>query len=124
MGPRRTVTDLECARQWPIVIDSAAGGNDSAKCVLQTLAIAGSDADLHIGHQAEERAAPVGAAPGVRVVQAFVARLRFTFPHAVEHVAPDLFCGKLAGLHTRDGLDVSGQPFFHPVLVVRQRREG
>src|SRR6201995_4925093 len=101
MRPRRTVTDLERARQWPFVIDGAAGGNNGAKCVLQTLAIAGCAADLHIGHQAEEPAAPVRAATGVRAVQPLASRLRFPLSHSVEHFAPDPFCGELAGLRTR-----------------------
>jgi hypothetical protein len=56
--------------------------------------------------------------------KAFVAGLRLAFGHAIEHVAPDLFRRQLAGLHTCDGLDVSRETFFHPVLIVGHRGEG
>ena len=57
-------------------------------------------------------------------VETFVAGLRLAFGHAVEHVAPDLFCRQFAGLHARNGLDVGRETFFHPVLIIGQRREG
>jgi hypothetical protein len=46
------------------------------------------------------------------------------FGHAVHHVAPDLLWPEFAGLDAGDGLDVGGEAFFHPVLVVGQGWEG
>src|ERR1700744_1095786 len=118
------IADFQSARQRPLVIDGSTSGDYGAQSSLQSLAIAGCDANLNIRYQAEESAAPVGAAPGVGAVEPLVARLGFALAHAVEHVAPDLLCWQFTSLHTCDWFDVSGQTFFHPVLIIRQRGKG
>ena len=118
-----SITDLQSVRQRPLVIDGAAGRDDGSESILKSFAVHRRDANLHIRNKAKEAAAPVGAAPGVSAVEAFVTGLWLTFRHAVEHVAPDLLCGQLSSLHTRNGLNVGGETFFHPVLIIGQARE-
>ena len=55
--------------QRPIMINGAAIGDDGAKSVLETLVILGLAADLDVGDETEHCSAPVGATPGMRLVQ-------------------------------------------------------
>ena len=52
------------------------GGEDRAQRVPEAKPVLRLAPDLDVGEQREQRAAPVGAAPGRRVVQAAVAWLR------------------------------------------------
>ena len=68
--PRGAVADFERPGQGPVVVDGAACRNHGAKSVLQAFAIAGLASNFNVGYKAEERAAPVGSAPGVGAIEA------------------------------------------------------
>ena len=93
----------------------------SASCRPFLLSV--SPANLNIGHQAEHRAAPVSASPGMRVIQPLVAL--GGSPLCMSRTMSCQICSRLqfAGLNPRNRLNVSGQAFFHPVLIVGQGRE-
>ena len=83
------VADCERLRQRPIVVDGAAGGDDGAQCVLQAEAVVGLLADFDVGNEAEHGSAPIGAAPGMRVVEALVAGRGLALRHIAHHVVPN-----------------------------------
>src|ERR1039458_1447133 len=80
-------------------------------------------ADPDIRQQAEKRAAPIGPAPGVRVVQTPIAFLGQALVHVPQHVAPHLRGGQVADVHPRDRLHVGGGALFDPVMAARHRRK-
>src|SRR5690348_4848613 len=63
------VADFEGAGNGPVLIDGASAIDDRAEGVLQAFAVASGDADLDIRDEAEERAAPIGAAPGASAIE-------------------------------------------------------
>src|SRR5262245_21669859 len=67
--------------------------------LLQSRLVAGRFANLDVGHQAEDRPAPIGPPPGGRAVEPAVAGLRQSFGHVAHHVGPNGFCAKLTGLN-------------------------
>ena len=69
MGAGGAIADGERLIQRPFVIDGAALGDDGAESVLEALAVLGFAADGDVGHQAEQGAAPVGATPGVGMIE-------------------------------------------------------
>ena len=73
VGIGRLVADGEGLRQGPVMVDGAAGGDDGAQRVLQAEAVVGLLADLDVGDETEHGSAPIGAAPGVSVVEALIA---------------------------------------------------
>ena len=79
--------------------------------------------DLDVGHQAEQGSTPVGAPPGVGVVQAVVFGAGFAVGHSAAHIGPDGRGCHFAGLDAGDGFDVACQPFFQPVLIVGKGRQ-
>jgi len=52
------------------------------------------------------------------VVEACVAGLRQAFWHVTNQFEPHALSAELPGLDARDGLDVSGDAFFDPVVLV------
>ena len=99
------------------MIDGAAIGHDGAKSFAEAFAVSGFAVDLNIGDEAEHGSAPVGPAPGVRVVQPQVVGCGLAFVHVVHHVAPNLLRGQLAGFNACNGLNVGGETLFYPVLI-------
>src|SRR3569623_942991 len=64
VGARGFVADGECLGKIPVLIDGATLLHDGAHGIAQTLAIERLPADRDVCHEAEQRTAPVGAAPG------------------------------------------------------------
>src|SRR5262249_16058681 len=79
MGAGRAVALVEGAIELPAHGVVAARGEDSAKRVVQQVAIARRAADLHIREQAEERAPPVRVTPGRRAIEPAIAGAWETF---------------------------------------------
>ena len=73
VGAGGAVADGEGLVEGPVVVDGAALGDDGAEGVLEAFSVLGFAADGDVGHEAEERAAPVGASPGVGAIDALVA---------------------------------------------------
>ena len=78
--------------------------------------VAGLLADRDIRLQAEQRAAPVGAAPGRRLVHAAFAGAGQTQRHGVPVFRPNIGDVAIAGLCPRDAFDVGGQAFRQPIV--------
>src|SRR5205823_2391240 len=70
-----------------------------------------------------QRAAPVGAAPGMRPIENLVARPGQTLRQAANEVAPHFAGAQLAYPRARDRLDVGGEAFLYPDVAPGQRRE-
>src|SRR6266478_6238956 len=119
----RAVPDFERAPERPALGDASPLRYHGAKRVLEPEAIAGALPDLHVGEQPEQRAAPVGAAPGMRSIEALVARLGETLRQAAHEVAPHSPGAQLADPRARDRLDVGGEAFLYPKVPPGQRRE-
>src|SRR5271169_1303251 len=67
------VSGLQSPREGPVVFHVAAGAKNPAQGVLQSVSIVGAPMNLDVRDEAEQRPSPIGAAPGVRAVQAFIA---------------------------------------------------
>src|SRR5271154_7295671 len=117
------VSGLQSPREWPVVFHIAAGAANSPQRILEPTSVVGALMNLDIRHQAEQRTSPIGAAPCVSVVQASIAGGRQSFGKAVHEFAPDCLRRKVADLGARDRLDVSGDPFLDPVVLVWNRRQ-
>ena len=96
----------------------------AAHGVLQAKLVAGGFADFDVGEQAEHRAAPIFAAPGVGIVEAAVAGLRQALRHVAHHRLPDFRRREIAGLHPRDRFDIDGKPLRQPGVALRQVGQG
>ena len=81
-------------------------------------------ADADVGEEPEEGAAPVGAAPGVGVVEAAVAGFGEAVGHAFDEVAPEALFGDLADADAGDGFEVVGHSFAHPGIAAGELRLG
>ena len=68
----RLVGRSKNALDRPIGLDIAAGRDDAAHRILQAETVGSRFANFDIGEQAEHRAAPILAAPGIGIVEAFV----------------------------------------------------
>src|SRR6185312_17262110 len=117
LGAGTLIADGERLLDRPVVLNGSARRNDGPQRGLQPRPVFRSLAYLDIRRQAEKRAAPVCAAPGVGAVKAFIAGLRLALRHVAHHVAPDPGWGQLTGLHASHGLDVSGDPLFNPMVI-------
>lgn len=73
-------------------------------------------ADLDVGYEREHGSAPVGAAPGVGVVEALIAGSGLALRHVADHIVPDFLGGEIARHYSGNWLDVGGEAFFDPVL--------
>ena len=104
------------------MIDRSARGHNRPQRILQGFFVAGLPPDLYIGHQAEDRAAPVRPAPGVRVVYALVASAGS--PLCMSRTMSCHICSgfEFCRFTRAIGLDIGRQAFFHPMLIVG--REG
>ncbi len=91
---------------------------NAAERILQAFAVMGLLVDANIGNQAEHRASPIGASPGRGAIETLVAGLGFAFRHIAYHVMPHCGRRELAGLNASDGLDIGGNAFFNPVMLL------
>src|ERR1700722_13065815 len=83
------VSSLQSPREWPVVFHVAAGADNSSQRILESVSVVGALMNLDIRHQAKQRTAPIGAAPGVSVVQASIAGGWQSLGKAVYEFAPD-----------------------------------
>src|SRR5882724_11872149 len=74
LGAGGAIADFEDAGDVPVLGAIAAGGEDGADDVVDRLMILRLVTDAEVGQEPEHRAAPIGAAPGMGVVEAAVAR--------------------------------------------------
>ena len=114
----RSVSDFQGFLQIPFLLNVSAGVEDSAQRVLQTFLVIGFLVNFDVGEQAEKRAAPIGASPGVSVVEAFVAWAGQAFGHVAHDFEPHLIYIHVMGADTGEGFDVNGDAFFDPVMAV------
>jgi hypothetical protein len=114
----------KCALDLPLLGDFSARRKNSSQRVLQSFLIAGLFADANVSHQTEHRSAPVGAPPGRRVIEPFVARFRFTLRHVAGDVVPHTLGRKLSCLYPGNRLDVNRYAFLDPVVPSVHGREG
>ena len=112
--------DASARSSAPAHGDGAAVGHDAAQRVVEGAAVVRALADLHVGQQVEERAAPVGPAPAPRAVQPAVARAREPLGQAGHETGPGVFRRDLPGARARDRLEVRRQPLLQPALRPRQ----
>jgi len=108
----------------PVLADVAAMIHNAAQRVLKPHAIVRLLANLHVGQQAELRAAPVGEPPGLREVEAFVAGRRIALRHVAHHVPPDFARGQQPVMHAGDRLNIGREAFFDPMMIVLLGRKG
>src|SRR5215831_6215208 len=85
--------------------------------------ITGALAYFGVGECAKEHAAPIGASPGVRVIEALVARLRQTFGETFHQVVPYALRRKIPRLDPGNRLHVGRESFFDPVMLSINRWE-
>src|SRR5204863_8355312 len=111
----------ERALERPADGDAPSLPHRGAERVLEPEAVSGLLTDLDIREQPEERAAPVGAAPGVRLVETLVAPLRQPLRKTAHQIAPHLLGAQLANPRARDRFDVGGEPLLRPELPSGQR---
>src|SRR6516225_2606528 len=78
-------------------------------------------ANTYVGNQAEHRSTPVGATPGVSVVQALIAAIWFAIWHVANYLLPHFLCFQLSSLHACDRFHINRNPLFDPVMVVCHR---
>ena len=79
--------------------------------------------DFHVREQTEERAAPVGPAPGMSEIESTVARLGQSLRQIAHEVGPNLSRLQIAGLHPGDRFDVRRQSLLDPVMLIRHTRK-
>ena len=123
MGPGGAVANGKGAIEGPVVVDGAAFCDHSAQGILQAFAIACLAADFDVGDEAEERAAPVGATPGMGSIDARITGPGLALAHAMHHVSPDLLRLQFPGHDAGKRFNVSRDSLFHPMLIVGQRGE-
>src|SRR5208337_2211357 len=70
----RLVADREGALDVPVLANGSAGIQNAAQSILESLAIVRLLANSNISHESEHRTAPVGASPGMCVVESLIAR--------------------------------------------------
>src|SRR6266850_1499472 len=68
-----------------------------AERVLEPEAVPGALADLDVGQQPEQGAAPIGPTPGVRPIETLVASPRQALRETAHEVTPHLLRAQLAG---------------------------
>src|SRR5439155_9263033 len=115
------VADLQRALQRPAIRDAPSTRHKRPKRVLESEAVAGPLPDLGVGEQPEQRAAPVGAAPGVRLIESLVASLGEPLRQSAHEVPPHLLRAQLTGPRAHDRLDVGGETFLRPKMTAPQR---
>src|ERR1700693_1337712 len=78
---RRLIADFESALEGPISLNGPTRAIDRAQSLLEPFGSAGPLPDFNVGHQAKERAAPIGSSPCMRVVESAIAGLRQSLRH-------------------------------------------
>ena len=106
-GSRGLVSNREGPLDLPILGDVSSSGQNPAQSVLQSLLIVRLLTNVHVRYQAEHCAAPVGTAPGWRVVQSFVVGFRLALRHIADDVVPHALRRGLSRLNTGDRFDVN-----------------
>ncbi len=109
-GADSPVSRLEHALGRPVGNDAAAFAIDGAQGILKAKLVVCATADLNVGLQAEQRTAPVSAAPRVGVVEPAVARLRQALGHRSHLFRPHVLDSPIPHLRTRNSLNVGGDP--------------
>src|SRR5277367_2030886 len=89
--------------------------------MLQATAVSRPLPELHIGKQAEYRAAPVGAPPVAGMVETTVARSGLTLWHVVHHVRPNSLRAEIPGLGSRDRFHVGSEALLDPMVLPRHQ---
>ena len=118
----RRIAGFECFLDGPRRVE-VDGGVHGAQCMLQSLGIGRLLPDLDVGEQTEDRAAPIGAAPTVGVVEPLVARFRQSPRHPLDELAPDELIREIARMNARDALDIDSKTFGEPVVPHLERRK-
>src|SRR4051794_37587152 len=72
---------------------------DAAERLLEPHAVLGALVDLDVGEEPEERAAPVDAAPRVRVIETTIARAGQSVRKPLGEAAPGVLLRQEAGAH-------------------------
>src|SRR5450631_2703865 len=110
---------------WPVRHEATARPGDCPQRSLQADAIIGAATNFNVGQEAEERSAPIGSAPGVRMIESAITRLRQSVWHRACFVSPHLRSISIARLRTSDAFDVHRQAFREPYMLganIRQRQ--
>src|ERR1700722_16645115 len=71
---------------------------------------------MDVGDEAEHRSAPVGATPGVGVVEPLVAGGWLSLRHVADYIVPNPLRGEIADHDSFDGFNISGESFLDPML--------
>src|SRR3974377_1934398 len=71
----RFVTNTKCVRQAPIAANISTSVENAAQRIVESFAVVRAFVDFDVGEKTEQRATPVGARPGMGMIQAFVAGL-------------------------------------------------
>src|SRR5260370_6681079 len=103
--------------------DITAVGEDRPQRVLQPALIVRALTYLDVRQGAEERSAPVGASPGVCVIEAVVAHPRQSFGQTFHQVVPYTLRLEISCLHPRNRLDVGGETLLYPMMLFSNGRK-
>src|SRR5215470_12409050 len=74
--------------------------------------------DFNVGQETKERASPIGARPGVCMVEPLVAGLWKSLMEIPDEFEPHAMSVEVAGADARDRFDVCRKTFFDPMMIV------
>ncbi len=86
------------------------------------MTIAGALVDGDVRHQAEHRAAPIGAAPGTIMVQPRSLRTGQAARHGMHFFRKHILDTAIPGLHPCDAFDIDSQALGQPRVLVADFR--
>src|SRR5947209_3555074 len=78
--------------------------------------VVGALADLHVCNQPKKCPAPIGAGPGVGLVESLVAVLRQPLRHVASHLSPNPLRPSRTDLRAGNRLDIDRHAFLNPMV--------
>src|SRR5260370_228968 len=121
--PNCAVTGSERILKIPFLPDVAAGVENAAKGMLQTLRIVCLAANLNVSQEAKQRSSPVGSPPSVCVIQSAISCVRETLRHIPNQIKPHLLRFEMSRLNPSDRFDIGSNALFDPMMIIVHSRK-